>query len=125
MSAKTAPVIVTYRTSLSVEEARKKIAEVIRHTQGKLQYDRPGEMAARYGSLFKMRLLGVMMAGVEVYPRYVEVVFSNADEHTYMKITVTDEAGKGSQKGITDAVKQLFLRDIQWFIAPFNDLQEV
>lgn len=115
------PANLCFLTSTSVVETQRMVVERLRAQGGKITSDSAHEIVATFGSGLKMRLLGLVLAGVEVFPREAIVRLEDVNGETRVTIKVRDAAGFGSRLGFTKALEQMMQQQALGIKTDFPD----
>ena len=115
------PVEMNFLTSVSAAEVRRVIVERLRAQGGKITSDGAQKIVATFGSSFKMRLLGLTLAGPQVFPREAVIKLEDVDGETRVTIKVRDAAGFGSRLGYTKGLEMMMQQQALAIKAAFPD----
>jgi hypothetical protein len=102
---------VSFTTSISAPEARRKTVAVLNERAGRIKVDEDNLVIARFGSSWKTRLFGTVLAGVQNMPREVKVEFQQGEYQTSVSGSVRDTFGFGSRLGVAGKLRQLMQED--------------
>jgi len=115
------PVEVNFTTSIAIEEARRLVLSALRRMGGRIKVDSSRDIVAGFGSGWKARLLGVLLGGIECFPRDVVVALRASNGKTLVKVSVRDTFGFGSRVGVADRIQRLMYDNALAVKAAFPD----
>ena len=101
------PVEIEFTTSVAIEEARQRVLSALHRIGGRVKVDSSRDIVVGFGSGWKARLLGVLLGGIECFPRDVVVALRTTNDKTQVKVGVRDTFGFGSRAGIGDRIQKL------------------
>ena len=98
-------------TSLSLEKSSELILSCFRNMQAKVKINSANNLVASLGSGIKTRLIGLLIGGIEIYPR--DIIISTIKENEKSKITikVKDTFGFGLRAGFSEKIEKLLYSD--------------
>jgi len=101
------PVEIEFATSIAIEDAKQRVLSALRRIGGRVKVDSSRDILAGFGSSWKARLLGVLLGGIECFPRDVGVALRTSNDKTQVKVMVRDTFGFGSRAGVGDRIQKL------------------
>ena len=105
------PIEIEFAAAMSASEARQKAVSVLRERAGRIKIDKDEIVVAGFGSSWKARLFGTVLAGVQSMPREVKVELQQGESQTIVSVLVRDTFGFGSRFGVADKLRQLMHED--------------
>ena len=105
------PIEMEFAAAMSASEARHKTISVLKERAGRIKIDKDEIVIAGFGSSWKARLFGTVLAGVQSMPREVKVEFQQRESQTIVSVLVRDTFGFGSRLGVADKLRQLMHED--------------
>jgi hypothetical protein len=99
------------KTIRAALDAQKLVESVLLRRGWKILGSARGDILASIGSSFKVRMLGLPIAGDSSYKRTMRISFEESERGCQVKIRVEDAMGIGSRAGIADRVRRLLFSD--------------
>ena len=76
------PVEIEFETSIAIEDARQRVLSTLSRIGGRVKVDSSRDIVAGFGSGWKARLLGVLLGGIECFPRDAVVALRTNNNKT-------------------------------------------
>jgi hypothetical protein len=113
------------KTIRAPSDSQKLVERLLLRQGWKILGSARGELFASIGSSFKIRMLGLPIAGENSYKRTMRISFEELEKGCVVKIRVEDAMGVGSRAGIADRVRRILFSDASSIKEELFDQQEI
>jgi len=117
------PVEIEFLTSVSIDDTRQRILATLGRVGARIKVDSSRDIVAGFGSGWKARILGALLAGIDVMPRDVVVKLVDRNGKTEVRVSVRDTFGFGSRAGLTNKVQKLMYDNALAIKSQFPDAE--
>jgi len=106
------PISITLSNNLPIQDSNQLAVTTLLSMGGKIISNQPDKIICNFGAGWKIRLLGIPIAGIDAWPRQIIIVFQKEGSGTKIDITIKDTFGFGIRIGFNKKLISLMEENV-------------